>query len=38
MPSNCKQRDGGIKVALRVWGPSWEGERIIREDDVICKI
>lgn len=35
IPSN-NQSNGGIKVALRVWGPNWEGKKIIYEDDVVC--
>lgn len=34
--SSNKQNNGGIKVALRVWGPNWEGKKIIYEDDIIC--
>lgn len=27
IPSN-NQSNGGIKVALRVWGPNWEGKKL----------
>lgn len=33
-----KQSDGGIKVALGVWGHSWEEERIIPDGDIIRKL